>query len=226
MKLLLRATLIVALASSGVPAVSAQDVGSIESEASALSLSHDPVTCMVANAFPQIDASLIPEPSVQSAKVYFRSALGPDFYYVEMQREASRYVGTLPRPNANAGPVTYYVEGLGANYTQTQSGDVSATVVEEESDCDGRVAPVAPFGSPVQVFSLTGSTAVPPGFSGVSSVLAAGAGTGAAAATGAGAGSFLTSTGGLILMGAAVVGIATAIVVSGGEEPPPASGSR
>ena len=226
MRLLLRVTLIAALASAGAPAVPAQDVGSIESDASALSLSHDPVTCMVANTYPQIEATLIPVPSVKVARVYFRSALGPDSYYVEMHHEAGRFVGTLPRPNANAGPVTYHVEGLGTDDTQTQSGETSAVVVEEARDCEGRVAPVAPFGSPVEVYSLTGSTAVPPGFSGVSLMLAAGAGTGAAAATGAGAGSFLTSTGGLILMGAAVVGIATAIVVSGGEEPPPASGSR
>ncbi len=225
MSLWIRVAVIVALALGGVPAAPAQDVGSIESEASALSLSHDPVTCMVANAFPQVDASLTPQPSVQSARVYFRSALGPDFYYVEMQPEAGRFVGTLPRPNADAGPITYYVEGLGTDYTQTQTGESSAVVVEEESDCEGRVAPVAPFGTPVQVYSLTGSTVAPPGFSGVSSVLA-GAGSGAAAVTGAGTGSFLTSTGGLVLMGAAVVGIATAIILSGEEDPPPASGSR
>jgi hypothetical protein len=77
----------------------------------------------------------------------------------------------------------------------------------------------------VQVFSTTGTTALPPGFAGVGSVLT---GTGAAAATGAGAtGSFITSTGGLIFIGAVGIGVATAVVVStGGEDPAPVSPSQ
>ena len=209
-----------------MPATPAQEVGSIESEATALSLSHDAVTCMVANEYPRIDASLVPEPSVQAGAGLLPLGAGTRSSTTwRCSAEGGRFVGTLPRPNVDAGPVTYYVEGLGRDFTQTQTGETRAAVVEQESECKGRVATIAPLGRPVQVFSLSGTTALPPGFSGVSSVLAAGAGTtGAAAATGAGG--FLTSTGGLILMGAAAVGIATAIVVTGGEDPPPASGSR
>ena len=221
----LRWTLIVALTLGGVPAPAQDPPPSIESGATTLSVDHDPVSCMVANEYPRIDACLIPEPSVQAGRVYFHSAQGSEFYYVEMQLEAGCYVGTLPRPNLDAGPVTYYVEGLGRDFTQTQTSETAATVVEEEGDCRGKVAAVAPVGSPVQVYSLSGTTALPPGFSGVSSVLAAGAPTTAAAATGAGAGSFITSTGGLVLMGAAVAGIGIAIV-AGGDDPPPESPSR
>jgi hypothetical protein len=215
MRLMLRLTLVVALATLGVPPLPAQEGG-----LQTLALDHEEVTCMVAEQHPLIEADLVPEPSVQVGRVYFHSSLGDTFYYVEMERVGGRFVGTLPRPRVDAGPVTYYVEGVALDYTQTQTAEVEALVVEAESECSGRVADSLPIDIPVRVYSLTGSTALPPGFSGVSSVLAAGT-------TTAGTGGFLSSTGGRLLLGAAAVGVVTAIVVTrDDEEPPPVSPSR
>ena len=76
---------------------------------------------------------------------------------------------------------------------------------------------------------MGGGTALPPGFTGVSSVVAAGAGTGVAA-VGAGAtagGGFPGGTAGLIVAGAIAAGVAAAVIVStGGKDNPPASPSR
>jgi hypothetical protein len=190
-----------------------------------LSVAHSPVGCMVAGTNPQIDAGISPDEQVQGGRVYFHSALSGAFYYVEMTPAAGRYVGVLPKPRPDAGPVTYYVEGLGRDDSQTQTAEQRAVVVEKPEDCKDK--PVAALGpaDPVRVFSVTGGTAPPPGFTGVSPVVAAGTGAGTAAAAAAGGG--ISGKTIAIVGGAAAVGVITIIVATGGgEENPPASPSR
>jgi hypothetical protein len=194
-----------------------------------LAVAASQVECMVAGTNPQIDAGITPDDQVQAGRLYFKSALGADFFYVEMVSQAGRSVGVMPKPLPDAGPITYYVEGVGRDYAQSQSAETRAIVVAKAEDC--RDKPPAMLGStdPVRVFAVSGGTALPPGFAGVSSVVAAGAGTGAAAGAGAAAagGSFLTSTAGIIVMGAAAVGVATVVIVStSGSDNPPASPTR
>jgi hypothetical protein len=176
---------------------------------------------MVAGTNPQLDAGISPEAQVQAGRVYFKSALGDAFYYVEMSLVDGRYVGVLPKPQPGSGPVTYYVEGVGRDYGQSQTPEQSAAVVDTRDDC--RDKPIAALGpsDPVRVFSVTGGTALPPGFTGVSSVVAAGAGAaGAAAGTAATAGAagaggaFLTSTAGIVTMAAVAVGVTAAVIVA------------
>jgi hypothetical protein len=190
-----------------------------------LSVAHSPVSCMVAGTNPQIEAGITPDAQVQAGRVYFRSALGDAYYYVEMVAGGGQYVGVLPKPRADAGPVTYYVEGIGRDYAQSQTPEQRAIVVEKKEDCGDK--PVAGLGpaDPVRVFSVTGGTALPPGFSGVSSVVAAGTGAGTAAA-GAAAGGGLSTTTLLIAGGAVAVGVGTVVIVTGGSENPPASPSQ
>jgi len=183
---------------------------------------------MVAGTNPQIDAGITPDAQVQTGRVYFKSALGDAFYYVEMVPETGRYVGVLPKPRPDAGPITYYVEGVGHDYAQSQTPEARAAVVDKPEDCGDR--PLAALGpaDPVRVFSVTGGTALPPGFSGVSSVVAAGAGAGTAAAGTAAVGAGGAAISGqtvLIAAGAVAVGVGTVVLVTGGENPP-ASPSR
>jgi len=193
-----------------------------------LSVAHSPVGCMVAGTNPQIDAGITPDDQVQAGRVYFKSALGDAFFYVEMAPQAGRYVGVLPKPRIDAGPITYYVEGLGRDYAQGQTPEERAVVVEKQEDCGDRPPAALGPSDAVRVFSVGGGTALPAGFSGVSSVVAAGAGTGAAAAGAAAAGGgFFGSTAGIIVIGAAAVGVGTVVIVStGGSDNPPASPSR
>jgi len=196
-----------------------------------LSVAHSPVGCMVAGTNPQLDAGISPDDRVQGGRVYFHSVLSTAFYYVEMMPQAGRYVGVLPKPRAHAGPVTYYVEGVGRDYSQTQTAEQSAVVVEKAEDCrDKPLAALGP-GDPVRVFSVTGGTALPPGFSGVSSVVAAGTGASTAAAGAAGAGAAagggISGTTIAIVGGAVAVGVAAVVITTTGEETnPPASPSR
>ena len=188
------------------------------------------VGCMVAGTNPQIDAGMSPEDQVQAGRVYFKSALGDAFFYVEMAPQAGRHVGVLPKPRPDAGPITYYVEGVGRDYTQSQTPEERAVVVEKPEDCEGKVLAALGPADPVRVFSVTGGTALPPGFSGVSSVVAAGAGAAGAGAAGAAAagGGFRGGTAGFIVAGAVAVGVGTAVIVStgGSDNPPPASPIR
>jgi len=187
-----------------------------------LAVAHSPVGCMVAGTNPQIDAGLSPDGQVQAGRVYFHSALGDAFYYVEMMPEAGRYVGVLPKPRPDAGPITYYVEGVGRDYTQAQSPEARALVVEKPEDCKDK--PVAALGpaDPVRVFSVVGGTALPPGFTGVSSVIATGAGAAAAgtAAAAAGAAGGISGATVAIVGGAIAVGVGAVAIATGGDNPP------
>jgi hypothetical protein len=189
-----------------------------------LAVAHAPVECMVAGTNPQIDAGISPEGEVQAGRVYFHSAMGDAFYYVEMTPEAGRYVGVLPKPRPDAGPVTYYVEGVGRDYTQAQSPEARALVVEKPEDCKDRPVAAAGPADPVRVFSVAGGTALPPGFSGVSSVVAAGAGAGAAAGAAAAAGGGISGTTVAIVGGAIAVGVGVIAIVK--TDNPPASPTR
>jgi hypothetical protein len=187
---------------------------------------------MVAGTNPQIAAGINPGDRVQTGRVYFKSALGDAFYYVEMAPGPAGYVGVLPKPRSDAGPITYYVEGVAFDYAQSQTAEERAVVVDAAADCGTRpIAALGP-GDPVRVFSTTGGTALPPGFSGVSSVVAGGAGTaGAAGAAGAGAAAAASGGGfgttGLVVAGAVAAGVAVAVILStGGDEPTPASPIR
>jgi hypothetical protein len=185
------------------------------------------VGCVVAGTNPEIAAGISPGDQVQAGRVYFKSALGDAFYYVEMAASGGRFVGVLPKPRPDAGPITYYVEGVARSYTQSQTAEQRAIVVEKAEDCGTNpVAALGP-GDPVRVFSVTGGTALPPGFTGVSSVVAGGATGGAAAAAAAGGGGVLAGTTGLIVGTAVLAGVTAAVVVSNGrEENPPTSAIR
>jgi hypothetical protein len=174
---------------------------------------------MVAGTNPQIDAGITPGEEVEAGRVYFRSARGRAFYYVEMAPDAGRYVGVLPKPRLDAGPVTYYVEGVGRDGTRSQTPRQRAVVVDKPEDCGDR--PVAALGpaDPVGVFSVARGTALPPGFAGVASVVAGDAGVAAAAGGG------ISGTTIAIVGGAVAVGVATVVTITTGENPP-ASPSR
>ena len=75
----------------------------------ALAIQHQPVHCVVAGKYPQLDACLEPAARVARARVYFKAEGGPDWYYVEMKPEARCYRGTLPRPKKSLKRMRYYV---------------------------------------------------------------------------------------------------------------------
>ena len=174
-----------------------------------LQVSHEPVGCMIADQSPQIEATVAPSWSVADVRVYFRSALSPDLYYIAAERQGDRYVASLPRPQLNAGPVTFYVEAASRAGVLARSAEDIASVVPNAMACPAglRPAPIDPNTTQLTIFSDSGSTAPAAGFTGISSVLA---GTALAAAGVAGA---AVAVGGAAAAGG-ILGMSTAVAVA------------
>ncbi len=136
-----------------------------ETTGSGAQIQFKPVTCFLAGEFPLLDAKIEPASSVARARIYFRGAKGTFYYYVEMNQEADRYVGKLPRPRVEASPITYYIQSTTTDFEESQTREIEAAVVEKKEDCgDREMAAFGPPG-PVTVFSAsTGAVGSPMGF--------------------------------------------------------------
>jgi hypothetical protein len=97
-------------------------------------INHDGVDCMVANEYPRIDASLTPADQVASARVYFKSNRSA-FYYVVMERTGGAHFARLARPQLDAGPIIYYLEGLSRGGGAFQTEEFSSLVVRSAEEC-------------------------------------------------------------------------------------------
>ncbi len=146
-----------------------------ETTGAGAAIQFSPVTCFVAGEFPLLDASIQPLASVARARVYFKSAAGDSYFYVEMTEETGRYFGKLPRPTVAASPITYYIQSTTTDFEESQTREIEAIVVEKSADCGDRV--IAAFGpaGAVTVFSAaTGASIAPVGFVAAASGLAVG----------------------------------------------------
>jgi hypothetical protein len=178
-----------------------------QADGSAPVINHEPVDCFIAGEFPLLDARIEPVANVARARVYFKSALGTSYYFVEMTAVEGAFEGKLPRPRIEASPIEYFIQATTPEFVEAQTAQVSARVVEKKEDCEGKVAAIGPQG-PVQVFSAsTGAALNPAGF--------AAGGIGIAAGTLA-----------LILGGAAAAGIAAAVTVFNPSPTPSPSPTR
>lgn len=172
-------------------------------------ITHEPVGCMVAGQFPLLDAVIDQPDSVARARVYFKSSLSPEYYYVEMTRgqaeQVAQFFGKLPKPKLDATPITYYVQTMTTDFKESQTPEIQAIVVADESECPQglKVAPVGPPGA-VTVFSAgTAVVVVPVGFATAGLAI-----------------------GGAVLIGALIAAaLTTAVVVAAGDESPSPSPS-
>jgi len=128
---------------------------------------HDGIDCLIEGEWPLVDAIIQPVEKVARARVYFRSALGSSYYFIEMEGDLATgaFTGKLPKPKLEASPITYYIEATTTDFGEVTTAEIDAVVIPNEEDCDGRVAAIGPPGQ-VTVFSAaTGaSLAVPAGF--------------------------------------------------------------
>lgn len=156
-----------------------------------------------------------PEDDIQTAKVYFRSRLYREFYYVEMTYRDGEFVAILPQPTDETPAVVYYLEALDSAYNTARTPEYEAEV---QSRC--RQEPAAayfPGGDPGITVGATsaGASAFPPGFAAagiVGTITAAGAAAGAGGGIGAGT---------AVAVGAAAAagaGAGVAVLSSGGDE--------
>ena len=92
------AALALAAATAGARPVPAADLPTIQ---------HQPVRCLVAGKYPELDACFDPSSRVARARVYFRGEGAVDWYYVEMKAKAPCFRGVLPRPKKSLKQVSY-----------------------------------------------------------------------------------------------------------------------
>jgi hypothetical protein len=168
-------------------------------------IQHQPVRCLVAGKYPELDACFEPSSRVARARLYFRSEGVGDWYFVEMKAGEPCHRGVLPRPKKSLKTVSYYVAVTDVDFAEARTEEYTTRVVADEEGCpDGAVAPFLTSASVL----VGGASALPAGF--VGGGILAGVGTTA------------------VVAGAAVVGAGTAgaVIATGGGEEPPASTTR
>src|SRR5713101_6430484 len=95
--------------------------------AGGLQVDVDPTpACILAGQYPQLQGAIRPMDGVTRSRLFFHSALAPDFYYVEAALEGGRYVARLPRPRLEAGPLTFYLEATKNDFSQARSREGTA----------------------------------------------------------------------------------------------------
>jgi hypothetical protein len=173
------------------------------------SIDHSGIECVAPGKFAVILSGIDPELEVQTAKVYFRSSLYPDFYYVEMTYENGRFQGILPSPSPETTRIVYYLEAIDGVFNGTRSIEWDPPV--DECDDDPGVAYF--IGDPAGIVvgaTTAGQSALPAGFSAVG-IVGTIAATGAATGIGGGIGA-----GTAVAVGAAAAGAAGAVVAASG----------
>ncbi len=176
-------------------------------------IDHSGLNCMRPGELVVVLSEIDPEGDIRTAKVYFRSSLYRDFYYVEMTYQDGRYVGILPQPSAETPRVIYYVEALDSAFNTARSREYDADV---RGRC--RQEPAAayfPGGDPGITVGATavGASSMPPGFMAVG---IAGTITAAGLVSGVGGG---IGAGTAVAVGAALAASAgAAVLTTGGDD--------
>jgi hypothetical protein len=168
---------------------------------------HAGLECIAPGRFAVVLSGIDPELEIQTAKVFFRSELYADFYWVTMKHQGGRFIGILPQASPETPRVIYYLEAVDQTFAGVRSEEFDPVV----GDCDEDPAlPYLAGGTPEIVVGATtaGAAALPPGFAaaGIVGTIAA---TGIASSVGAGVGT------GVVIAGAA--GAAAVVVVAQGQ---------
>ncbi len=173
------------------------------------------MSCIPQSDFAVVVAQVTPSENIKSVKVYFRSLLYSDFYYVEMKPLENSFVGVLPQPSEETHAIGYYIEVVDDAFDSTRTAELTAPVREP---CSERKKVAAYLGgkNPGIVVGATtnAASALPPGFKAigiVGTITAAGA----AASVGGGLGA-----GTVVVAAAAAAGAGGAVVLAtGGSDP-------
>jgi hypothetical protein len=182
--------------------------------AQVLTIDHKQVGCVVAERFPVISARIGPTVSLGRARVYFRAAAAPHWYFVEMKAQGDQYVAALPKPKKSTTKIEYYVEAMSVAFAPSRTAEYAPDVVPPPGACrkgDALLAVALTSAKPV-VGAAAGAPAVPVGFSAVGVVPSASAGGATAGASSAGGTGTVIGPGGAA-GGGAGGGISTGLLV-------------
>jgi hypothetical protein len=191
-----------------------------------LAITHEPVACVLAGRFPEIQARLDPADRVAGARVLFRSPDRGQWYRVRMTQDAGTFRAVLPRPTTSLKSFVYYLEATGTDMGTARTEEYVPIVAEGPAACQGRMMAAGLATAEVALEAAAGAPAVPAGFSAAGVVATAAGAAAVAGAAAAGAAGTTAATGGgvstalLVAGGAAVAagGVAAVAVASGGSD--------
>lgn len=173
---------------------------------------HDGLECIPANQYPVVIAGIDSFETVRSAKVYFRSDLFLDFYYVEMEPTEAGFQAILPMPSPETNRVIYYVEAVDVAFNGGRSEEHDPEVTDRcKRDPAGALVPGSEPSIVIGALAA-GASAIPPGFqaAGIAGFI-----TSAGVASGMGGGIGATT---VVAAAAGAAGITGAVVATGGSE--------
>jgi hypothetical protein len=177
-------------------------------------IEHSPLGCVDDQQYTRVAAVFDPDNELKSAKVYFRAAQYPDFYYVMMELEAGEYRAYLPLPDDQTSRVVYYIEVVDTMFGSSRTVEYDPEVMRD-GECRRRDPTAAWFvgeNPNIVVGALSqAASALPSGFQ------AAGI-TGFVSATGAVSGVGGTSFGLLAGVAAGAAGAGTVGALAAGSD--------
>jgi hypothetical protein len=139
-------------------------LGTGKGQSPVLQVRHDPVSCLVAGAYPRIEARIIPPEQVLLARVLFRVPGTKDYYSITMEKSGERFWAHLPRPRPGGAPVQYVVEGLDLAERVARSEERTAQVVAAGAACAGGAIAPTDSSATLWVEAPPGHHELPAGF--------------------------------------------------------------
>jgi hypothetical protein len=171
------------------------------SHAAGPAIEHKSVSCIVAGAFPRLDACFVPADDLSRARVHFRADGTQHWYFVDMAAAGGCRSVLLPKPLGSTKAIDYYVSALGRTFDETRTSEYTPRVVPRAGDCDRDLLVAGVAGTATVLLGVAaGAPAIPAGFA-PEGIVAAPPSPGSAASQGGGGGG-----GAGVILGLAAVG--------------------
>ncbi len=90
-------------------------------------IEHEDAGCIPREEFTRLLARVHPPSSIRAVKLYFRSSLYPEFYFIAMSpNDAGAFEAVMPMPSNETTKVVYYFEAVDVSFqTLPQRGNGS-----------------------------------------------------------------------------------------------------
>ena len=181
-------------------------LGAGASSAQSLAVEHTPITCVVAGRHPYLDACFTAAAPIARARIAFRAAATPDWYWVDMAPQGECFAALLPKPKKSIVAIEYYVEGIDRASAEGRTPQYAPRVAAA-GDCDEQPAAGLLGSVAIRLSAPPGAPPIPAGFSSTGIVAAGGA---------AGTAGISSQTIGLAVGGAALAVGGLALAAGGG----------
>jgi hypothetical protein len=176
-------------------------------------IEHEEVGCLSRAQFTRFAVAIRPPEEIREARLYFRSHLYPEFYFVDLARAepSGVFQGVLPLPSSDTTRVIYYIEAVDVAFQTSRSEDFDLPVSGDSSCRPGPGGAFFPGGDPGIVVGATraGLPALPSGFqaTGITGFISASGGLAVTGGGGIGAGvAIAAATGAAVGVGVLVAG--------------------